>query len=61
MAEGIKRLHGTFLLVFVAFGTADLLTNSQGFRMRGGKTGDRIHLSAGSEYHKEYGNCQSWK
>jgi len=61
MAEGIKRLQGAFLLIFVAFGAADLLAHSQGFGMRRWQTGDRIHLGTGCEYHEEPGNGQNWK
>jgi hypothetical protein len=61
MAEGIKRLQGAFLLIFVTFGAADLLANSKGFRMRGGQTGDRFQLGTGCEHHDEPGNGQDWK
>ena len=50
VAEGIKRLHGPFLLVFVTFGTADLLTCGERFRMGIGQTRNGLHLGTGGEY-----------
>jgi hypothetical protein len=52
VAEGIKSLHGAFLLVFMAFGTVYLLPDSQCFRVRSGETGDGFHLGAGGDYAK---------
>jgi len=50
MAKGAERFHGAFLLVFMAFRAADLLSDGQCFGMRSGESGDGFHLGAGGYY-----------
>jgi hypothetical protein len=55
VAEGVKRLQGAFLLIFVTFGATDLLADSQGLGMGGRQTGNGLHLGTGGKYHDQPG------
>lgn len=58
VAEGIKRLHGALLLVFMTFGAAYLLPYGQCLGVRCRDAGNRFHLGAGSNYADKSGQCQ---
>jgi len=61
MAEGIKGLQRTYLVILMTLGTAHLLACGQCFRMGCGQAGDGPHLGTGGEYHYQPGYRQGGK